>query len=43
MRITPFHENPKIRGNDAIPDVGAKNLRTPAIIWITDDKWIDRV
>lgn len=42
MRITPFHENPKIRGNDAIPDVGAKNLRTPAIIWITDEKWIEQ-
>ena len=41
MRITPFHENPKIRGNDAIPDVGANNLRTPAIIWITDEKWIE--
>lgn len=43
MRITPFHENPKIRGNDAIPDIGAGNLRTPAIIWVTNDKWIDRV
>ena len=43
MRITPFHENPKIRGNDAIPDIGASNLRTPAIIWVTNDKWIDRV
>lgn len=41
MRITPFHENPKIRGNDAIPDIGASNLRTPAIIWVTNDKWID--
>ena len=41
MRITPFHENPKIRGNDAIPDAGANNLRTPAIIWITDEKWIE--
>ena len=41
MRITPFHENPKIRGNDAIPDIGAGNLRTPAIVWITDDKWIE--
>lgn len=41
MRITPFHENPKIRGNDAIPDIGASNLRTPAIIWITDENWIE--
>lgn len=41
MRITPFHENPKIRGNDAIPDIGAGNLRTPAIVWVTDDKWIE--
>ncbi len=43
MRITPFHENPKIRGNDAIPDIGASNLRTLAIIWVTNDKWIDWV
>ena len=41
MWIKPFHENPKIRGNDAIPDIGASNLRTPAIIWVTNDKWID--
>ena len=43
MRITPFHENPKIRGNDAIPDIGASNLRAPTIIWVTNDKWIDSV
>lgn len=43
IRITPFHENPKIRGNDAIPDTGPANLRTPAIVWITDENWIDRV
>lgn len=42
MRITPFHENPKIQNNDAIPDHGLSTLRTPMLIWVTDDDWINQ-
>ncbi|MBS7021717.1 MAG: hypothetical protein KH127_00585 [Haemophilus parainfluenzae] len=36
-------EEPKIKGNDAIPDIGPKNLRPPAMMWTTSDPWPDRV
>ena len=32
-----------IRGNDAIPDIGPKNLRPQAMMWTTADPWPDKV
>ena len=43
MRFTPYHADPKVKGNDAIPDIGPKNLRPPAMMWTTSDPWPDRV
>lgn len=43
MRFTPYHADPKIKGNEAIPDIGPKNLRPPAMIWTTSDPWPDKV
>ena len=43
MRFTPYHADPKINGNEAIPDIGPKNLRPPAMMWTTSDPWPDRV
>lgn len=43
MRFTPYHADPKIKGNDAIPDIGPKNLRPPAMMWTTSDPWPDKV
>ncbi len=27
-----YHVDPKVKGNDAIPDIGPKNLRPPAMM-----------
>lgn len=43
MRFTPYHADPKVKGNDAIPDIGPKNLRPPAMMWTTSDPWPDKV
>ena len=43
MRFTPYHADPKIKGNEAIPDIGPKNLRPPAMMWTTSDPWPDKV
>ena len=43
MRFTPYHEDPKIKGDAAIPATGPKNLRPPAMMWTTSDPWPDKV
>lgn len=43
MRFTPYHVDPKVKGNEAIPDIGPKNLRPPAMMWTTSDPWPDKV
>ena len=43
MRFTPYHDDPKVKGDPAIPDTGPKNLRPQAMMWTTSDPWPDRV
>lgn len=43
MRFTPYHEDPKVRGDAAIPNTGPSNLRPQSMLWTTSDPWPDRV
>ena len=43
MRFTPYHADPKVTGDAAIPDRGPDNLRPQAMMWTTSDPWPDGV
>lgn len=38
-RITPYNNDPKVTGDDLIPDIGPFNLRAPSIVYTTSEPW----